>query len=96
MLSTITFAIHNFCAVQVVVVVVVVVLEACRLEEGGGGGGGGGASIAGLIASNRFNLSVRDLCHFLAAATRRAQCTEQKRPDPYDISWLLVHASHAA
>lgn len=56
--------------------------------------GGGGASMAGRIASNRFDFSLRLFSHLRVAATRRAQCTEQKRPEPYDLSCGFEQLSH--
>lgn len=39
--------------------------------------------------------ALRWLAHLRPAATRRAQCTEQKRPDPYVRSWAVPHDSQA-
>ena len=58
------------------------------------GAGGGGASMAGRMASKRLDLSARDFCHLRVAATRRAQWTEQKRPEPYERSCSFAQASH--
>jgi hypothetical protein len=55
-----------------------------------------GNCMAGLIASSLRAFSPRCFAHLRAAATRRAQWTEQKRPDPYVSSCVSPQLSHEA
>jgi hypothetical protein len=55
-----------------------------------------GTGMAGVIASSLRAFSPLCLAHLRAAATRRAQCTEQKRPDPYVSSCVSPQLSHEA
>jgi hypothetical protein len=55
-----------------------------------------GTGMAGVIASSLRAFSPLCFAHLRAAATRRAQCTEQKRPDPYVSSCASPQLSQEA